>query len=145
MNSNPVWLKIPFILTVFGLIPFFLLSGFNEGTSNLLKTYCFFIVVFMCGVLWGISIPNQGANVNKSKKRDILFILSISFSLVVLVSYVILSKQLFFIFSSLVFIFLLVCDFYLFKEKRLDYSYFKLRFIVTSIVVLILIISQIIK
>lgn len=154
MKPNQAWIKIPSILMIVGLIPFFLLNYFlfigNDieipfgGISKIQKVYCFFIAVFMCGVLWGISVSKQVKNEYELKKSNILFTLSIIFSLLMAISYILFADMIFFIISSFIFCFLLACDFYLYREQRIDFGYLKLRFVVTIFVILSLIFSQLI-
>tara|TARA_B100002019_G_scaffold175144_1_gene151340 strand:- start:1171 stop:1632 length:462 start_codon:yes stop_codon:yes gene_type:complete len=144
-------LKIPSSFMVAGLVPFLffnllLLLEFEIGISSdrvvdLFKLYCFYISIFMAGVVWGISVAKR-KDTKKDLKRNWFFFLSILMSLLTLVAFVAFTEKLFFVFISSIFCFYLLLDFYLYREERIDISYLKLRLFITILVVLSLIAAQ---
>ena len=75
-------LKIPSSFMVAGLVPFLffnllLLLEFEIGISSdrvvdLFKLYCFYISIFMAGVVWGISVAKR-KDTKKDLKRNWFF------------------------------------------------------------------------
>ena len=99
---------------VAGLVPFLffnllLLLEFEIGISSdrvvdLFKLYCFYISIFMAGVVWGISVAKR-KDTKKDLKRNWFFFLSILTSLLTLVAFVAFTEKLFFVFISSIFCF----------------------------------------
>ena len=137
--------KIYSYLTYIGVIPFIFCAGcfyvgikevpFPGSLENILGSYALIITTFLNGVHWGqhLGLRNKWA-----------IILPISSNLIVIILWI---CYLAFSFKNLLIVFivsfliLLFTDYYLCKDHIISKEYFKTRFIVSSVVVLMLIIS----
>jgi hypothetical protein len=127
-------------LTLAGAIPFISLPALQlysgENNFQFLQPYLLYglsIICFLCGSLWSNILHSENQISNKTK-----FILILLSNLILLFAlFSILSFQpIYQIFiQMIIFGFLLFLDRILFAKKLLDFWYFKLRIIITLIVI----------
>lgn len=135
-KTNPFKKNIRFLLMLLGSIPFWgtgLCLWYDQthifGLSlihDVLPSYGLIIFIYMTGTYWGLAL-NQNEMAIK--------LWSNSFALIAWFGYLKFNFQHFAVFISLLFLLILIFDFFLYKNKQIKKKYFKERILTTTIVV----------
>jgi hypothetical protein len=130
------------VLTFLGSLPFIMLAMLSVFPLKLTSMYdldfiasiySLVIICFIAGSHWGIFLKKSSARLN-------LFLLSNAITLIIFFGFLILTTLYFILLSVIIFIFLFLIDFYIFKKNMTSIEYLKIRFFVTTLVILSLLI-----
>ena len=138
--------NLPYILIFLGSIPFVFFSFlriisleefFYFDINYILSIYSLSIISFICGSHWGLFLTNNALKIN-------LFFLSNLLTISSFFGILFLKMNYFFLLQILIFIILLLIDFYIYRQNITQLKYIYSRVIITILVVLCLIIPVII-
>ena len=138
--------NLAYILISLGSIPFIFFAFlrilsfekfFNLDINYILAIYSLSIISFICGSHWGIFLTNNSLKINLFFLSNFLTILSFVGILFLMINY-------FFLLQILIFIILLLIDFYIYRQNVTQKNYFYFRILITTLVVGCLIIPVII-
>ena len=124
--------SIPFVfLSILGL--YSLDSFLVYNLEYLASLYTLIITCLICGTHWGIYLNNQKIKIN-------LFFLSNILTLILFFSFLIIPNSKFILLTIFIFLILLLIDIYIFKNAVTDFNYIRVRFCITTLVIIALII-----
>ena len=138
--------NLPYILIFLGSIPFVFFSFlriisleefFYFDINYILSIYSLSIISFICGSHWGLFLTKNSLKIN-------LFFLSNLLTISSFLGILFLKMNYFFLLQILIFIILLLIDFYIYRQNITQLKYIYSRVIITILVVLCLIIPVII-
>ena len=138
--------NLPYILIFLGSIPFVFFSFLriisleeflHLDIDYILSIYSLSIISFICGSHWGLFLTNNTLKIN-------LFFLSNLLTISSFFGILFLKMNYFFLLQILIFIILLLIDFYIYRQNITQLKYIYSRVIITILVVLCLIIPVII-
>jgi len=138
--------NLPYILIFLGSIPFVFFSflriiSLEEflylDIDYILSIYSLSIISFICGSHWGLFLTKNSLKIN-------LFFLSNLLTISSFLGILFLKMNYFFLLQILIFIILLLIDFYIYRQNITQLKYIYSRVIITILVVLCLIIPVII-
>lgn len=135
-------------LTYAGAIPFIFCAGFLifgiphvpilGSIQDILSLYALIIASFMSGVHWGQHLHLEGVF------KRVLPISSNIIAILLLLGFLVLNFNMLLIMFIIVFLFLLLVDYKLYKNNSITREYFKTRSFVSVVVILSLFISGIV-
>lgn len=132
-------------LAYLGLLPFLACSvlitmdisnlPYLGSIQNIQAVYALAIACFMSGIHWGQALSNQSLNK--------LYLISNIHTVLLFFAFIVCSRNIFLLCSSGIFLSILMVDYNLLRKQIITNDYFKLRAIVTFIVILSIIVSLI--